>query len=1741
MHRVGFISRAVAIAAIVGLVGLSLYLVFGLSRIEAGKSADLPPLPVQYVDYATWQRDALTGPRLESLLEYWRDRLEGAPAFLELPADRPRPPRFTYRGARLSFELPAGLRDGLKALSRAEGTTLFMTLLSGFSLLLARYSGQRDVVVGTPIAGRLRPELEDMIGFFANTLALRTSINEAQSFRELLAEVRTSSLGAFTHQQMPFEQLVEVLKPQRDLSRNPVFQVMFALQNMALPELALGELELRPWYLPRDGAQLDLTLYMWESDDGLQGTFEYATDLFDERTIERLAEHLATLLQAVVREPDADVLHLPLLDEQEHGELVARGRGSVLPVADGETVLTWLEQRTAESPEAIAAEYEGERISFAELDVRANKLAHYLQGKGVGSESLVGVCVPRSLDMLVAVLGVIKAGGAWLPLDPDFPEERLRFMLEDSGARVLVSLSSVPVTAEGLALERVDLDRDAALLAAADASAPGVSLSADQLAYTIYTSGSTGRPKGVQIEQRALVNFLRSMAREPGVSSSDVLVAVTTLSFDISILELLLPLVSGARLVIASRDTASDGQRLAATLADSNATLMQATPATWRLLIEAGWQGDGRLKALCGGEALPADLADALLARCGELWNLYGPTETTIWSTCAQVTDAHSIHIGQPIGNTSIYIVDGQGQLQPVGVPGEIWIGGEGVARGYLGRPELTAERFLEDPFSPGARVYRTGDLGRWRSDGTLQHLGRMDTQVKVRGFRIELGEIEARLAELESIDQAAVSVWEPTSGDQRLVAYYTGEAELPAPELRAHLQQSLPDYMVPQLFMRLEALPLTPNGKLDRKALPAPQAVASVREYTPPQGDTETRLAAIWQELLGAERIGREDNFFELGGHSLLAARSAARLNAEFGIELPLRTFFEAPTTAGLAARIDRLRGDGSIDYAPIERRDPSVPAPVSFAQEQLWYLQELSPQSTAYNIGAAVELRGVLDLPALEQSFACLVHRHEPLRTRFVPIDGTPVQEILEPSAFALEVIDSPNLSDAALAGLLEKRSREAFDLRAGPSFRAMLYRLAPERAVLYFDCHHIVMDGWSLGVFARELCDVYNRLTSGAEVNPEPVSITYADYAAWQRSSLEGQTLEDLLAYWRDNLQAAPPQLELPTDRPRPAQFSYRGASHEFKLPAALRDSLQNVARQEGATLFMVLLAAFQLLLARYSGQRDLVVGTPVANRVRPELEELIGDFVNTLALRTKLGDEWSFRDLLQAVRETCLGAFAHQAMPFEKLVEALQPPQDLSRNPVFQVMFGLQNMALPALDLGNLEAAPWAVPRGGAQLDLTLYMWESEEGLQGTFEYATDLFDAATVEGMAGNFRNLLEAALDDPDAGVFKLPLLDPAERDELLSGRNRTAVALPADETVLTLLAARPGHAPEAVAAEYEGTSISYAELEARSNRLAQHLRAAGVGSGSVVGLCLPRGLDMLVGLLAIVKAGGAWLPLDPEFPEDRLSFMLEDSGADVLVSVSSVTQAAIDALPLVRVNLDTDQALIDACSDAAPDVQVSGDQLAYMIYTSGSTGRPKGVQVEHRALANFLRSMAKTPGFEASDVLLAVTTLSFDISILEMLLPLVCGGRIIIASRDTAVDSQELADAIAGSGVTVMQATPATWRLLVESGWQGDGRLKALCGGEALPTDLAAALLERCGELWNMYGPTETTIWSSCARITDADSLHIGTPIDNTQMYVLNDTLQPQPIELDDPRSWFQNSLWLPRAPRAGAGAVRP
>ncbi|KAB8314800.1 amino acid adenylation domain-containing protein [Tolypothrix campylonemoides VB511288] len=1712
---------------------------------RAGVEISLPPVKHTYLDYVSWQRKILCGTQGEKLSNYWAHQLAGDLPALNLPTDRQREPIQTYNGATHKFKLSSQLTEQLKELAQRKGVTFYMILLATFKVLVYRYTTQEDILVGSPTSGRTQPEFAPIFGYFVDPVVIRTNLANNPSFNEFLTQVRQTVLSALTHQDYPFALLVENLQPHRDASRSPIFQASFALQqlqqsqdilhlleNETQKDVDWGGMKLRPFEIPQLEGQFDLDLEMVEGSSSVFGTFKYNTDLFDSATIERMAAHFQNLCSAIVQNPQLAVSELPLLSEAERDQLLVEWNDTACEYPTDKCIHQLFEEQVERTPFAVAVVFEEEQLTYLELNTRANQLAHYLQSLGVKPEVLVGICVERSIEMVVGLLGILKAGGAYVPLDPNYPQERLSYMLEDSGVQVLLTQQELLSSLPSHTARVVCLDTDWAEIEQHEEENLDAGVKSDNLAYVIYTSGSTGKPKGVAIEHHSLCNLAQAQRNLFDVQPTSRVLQFASISFDASVSEIFMAVTTGAILILAKATSLMPGEDLKQILHESCVTHVTLPPSALSVLPTDELPALGQM--IVAGEACPLELVNQWSVG-RRFFNAYGPTESTVCATIADLSNGfEKMTIGRPIANTQIYILDKYLQPVPIGVPGELYIGGDGLARGYLNRPQLTQEKFIPNPFnnSKSERLYKTGDLARYRSDGNIEFLGRIDNQVKIRGFRIELSEIEAVLNTHPQIEQAVVIAKEDIPGNKRLVAYVVSSDEsLTIYQIREFLKQKLPEYMVPSAFVTLDTLKLTPNGKVDRFALPAPDGeITREHEYVPPRTPSEEIIANIFAVVLGVQNVGIHDNFFTLGGHSLLATQLISRLRVALEVEIPLRTIFESPTVTQLDQTITQLRqNDRRLSLPPIEPLTHNSQIPLSWAQERLWFLNQLEGPSSTYNMPGAIRVSGQLDINAFQQALSEIVRRHEVLRTRFQSLNGTPIQVIHPEATININLVDLQQYSAGERETLLyQKAQTEAitpFELEIAPLIRCSLLQLSATEYVLLVTMHHIVSDGWSIGVFIQELSALYPAFCAGVPSPLPELPIQYADFAVWQRQWLSGDVLQNQLNYWRDQLALAPELLQLPTDRPRPSVQTYHGRTHNRTINIDLTQKLQSLSRESGTTLFMTLLAAFSTLLYRYTGQSDILVGTPIANRNRTEIESLIGFFVNTLVLRTRFEEHPSFEKLLKQVRETTLKAYEHQDVPFEQVVEALQPQRSLSHSPLFQVMFVLQNAPMGELELPGVTLSKLDQESTIAQFDLTVSFTETSEGLVGSWEYNTDLFDSATVERMAAHYQNLCSAIVENPHICVGELPLLSEAERDQLLVEWNDTACEYPTDKCIHQLFEEQVERTPFAVAVVFEEEQLTYQELNTRANQLAHHLQSLGVNAEVLVGICTERSIEMVVGLLAILKAGGAYVPLDPNYPKERFSYMLENSGVQVLLTHSKLLSSLPSHTAQV-VCLDTDWGAIEQQSQDNLDVGVSSDNLAYVIYTSGSTGQPKGVLVTHQNLVNHSSAIASEYNLSSWDRVLQFAALSFDVAIEEIFPSWLSGATVVLRPQEMFASFADLVEFINAERLTVLNLPAAFWHEWVLDLSQSSNASRCLrlvvVGSEQVQWSRVAIwqkYFDSHIKLYNAYGPTEATI---TATVYQPDLRHqeektggvpIGRPIANTQVYILDSNLQPVPI----------------------------
>ncbi|MEU2248374.1 amino acid adenylation domain-containing protein [Streptomyces sp. NPDC019224] len=1718
-----------------------------LARTEGTGTPDWAPLRVQYADYTLWQHRLLgddgdpDGPAARQTA-FWQEALRGAPGLLDLPLDRPRPAVPSHRGASVPFALPAPAHAALVRLARTAGCTPFMVLQAGLAVTLGAHGAGTDIPLGTALAGRTDEALDDLVGFFVNTVVLRTDLSGDPTFRELLDRVKRFDIAAFGNSDLPFERIVEAVNPERSGDHHPLFQTMLVLQNQDRAEPALPGITVRDRSRHPGGSKFDLTFSLTETTGdpeaheaagGIGGHLEYATDLFDAATARALCDRFAHVLTQAVTEPGRSIGDLDPLTPGERDRLLAQGRGTLRPLPEP-TAPEAVRAQALRTPDAVAVRDAHTHLTYAELDARADSLAHALRERGAGRETRVAIAAPPSVHTVVAMLAVLRSGAAYLPVDPAYPRARIRHMLDDARPVLVLTTEDVHADLPTGDIPRLALDVPVPPPAHPVPQLPYAPHPADP-AYVIHTSGSTGRPKGVVVTHASLANHMAWMARHLTTGPEDRVLARTSTSFDASVWEVWLPLMTGAEVCVLPPGANTEPDTLVSWMSRFGVTVAQFVPSHLALVLSEAAHAaplPGLRAVLCGGEPLPRALAEDT----AELWrtevhNLYGPTEATIDATAHRVpatpdTPHETVPIGRPVDTMRAYVLDHRLRPVPPGVTGELYLAGPNLARGYLNRPGLTASRFVPDPFDgTGARMYRTGDLVRWNTAGLLDHVSRADDQVKLRGFRIEPGEIEAALLARPGVTAACAMIREDVPGERRLVAYAVTADPGPRPAaLREALAETLPHYMVPAAVVVLDGLPLLPNGKTDRRALPRPDdEPENTGEGAGPLTPREDLLAGIFADVLGRPGVGPHDSFFDLGGHSLLAMRVVSRVRTVLGADLAVRTLFEHPTVAGLARTLGTQERSRPPVLPAAERPDP---LPLSSAQQRLWFLNRLEGPGFAYNIPLVLDIDGPLDTDALRAALRDVVERHEALRTVFPERDGVPHQSVL-PAEDVAPRLPVESTAPAGLEAAVLDAVSEPFDVLTDPPLRARLLRTAPGHHVLVLVLHHIAGDGWSLAPLARHLGDAYRARLTGRE--PEAGDgLQYADYTLWQHTVLgdadtPGSVLREQLDHWHTALAGLPGLIDLPLDRPRPVVTDPSGAVHAFDVPPELHARLLRVARESGTTLFMVLQAAVATLLHRHGAGDDIPLGTPVAGRTDEALEDLVGFFVNTLVLRTDLSGAPTFGELLARVREFDLAAYAHQDVPFERLVESVNPVRARNHHPLFQTMLVLQNQEAVRPGLPGLTVEDRLVHNGLSKFDLTFAFGEERGagGLTAGIEYAAALFDRVTVESLAARLLRLLEQVAADPARPLADYDLLTPDERARAAQWGTGRELPVPATDTTLpALFAAQTHRTPDAVAVAGDGTTLTYAALDTVSAGLARALAGLGAGPETGVGVLLARSPAVVSVSLGAVRAAATYVPMDARWPRERLDQVAEAADVRVLVvdepSAASawVTETARRIPVLVADRAGRILRGAPAVPGRAAAVPAPGS-LAYVMFTSGSTGLPKGVGVTHADVAALAADSAWGGG--AADAVLMHSAYVFDASTFEIWAPLLRGGTVVVAP-DGVLEARTLSDAVREQGVTAVFLTTALLNVIADTGPGAFAGLRLVCAGGELASPDAMQRVAGAApgvRVLHVYGPTETTTFAT--RYDVAADLPpgpppIGRPLDGMRLYVLDDALGPVP-----------------------------
>ncbi|MEH2411060.1 amino acid adenylation domain-containing protein [Nostoc sp.] len=1710
-----------------------------------GKELDDEPL--QYADLAEWQNELLEGADTEAGRDYWRKQDFSALTKLKLPFEKQSTEQLEFQPRTQSFTITPALLEQIYTLTQQYNVSVAEFFLASWQILLARLTKQQNLSIGVAYEGRKYQELENSIGLFTKYLPLISNIELGSKFIDIFHQNNECAENIYKLQDyFTWEIIAESYQ-----NTLRFFPVCFEFEELPGNYVAADvSFSINQLYTCIEKFKVKLSCI--RQNDTLNVAFHYDSNLFNVEDIKRLVGQFQTLLASAIAHPETAISQLDILSQIERQQLLDQVN-TKRDYPHNKCIHQLFEEQVGKTPNKVAVIFEDQELTYHDLNQRANKIAHYLQKQGVAPEVLVGLCVERSLDMIVGLLAILKAGGAYVPLDPALSKEGLALRLQNAQVSLIISHSSLvnnfePMTNNKEQTTVIYLDSDWETITQENDVNPNSKVTSENLVYVLFTSGSTGTAKGVAIEHRQLLNYLYAIIEQLNLPAGANFALVSTFAADLGNTAIFPCLCTGGCLHIISYERATDPAALAEYCLRHPIDCLKIVPSHLASLLTSSSPGSilPRERLILGGEATSWELIEQIQKYAQDclIFNHYGPTEATVGvlTYLVELNDhlscypkSQTVPLGRSIPNTQVYVLEENLQPAPIGLKGEIYIGGTTLARCYLNQPEQTAVKFIPNPFSQkeGARLYKTGDRARYLPNGTIEFLGRIDHQVKIRGFRVELGEIEAVLSLHPNVREVVVLARDSESGQKYLAAYVVPSQESPIliNELRNYMQARLPEYMVPSIFVILKALPFTPNGKVDRQALPEPNQVRPELEtsFTTPRTPVEEVLAGIWARLLGIERVGIHDNFFDLGGHSLLATQVVSQVREAFQVDLRLRSLFETPTVAGLAELIETaVRAGQNSATTAIERVKREGELALSFAQHRLWFLDQLEPGNPFYNVSSALLLKGLLNVPVLEQSFNEIVRRHESLRTSFASANGQPVQVIASTLNITLPIVDLQALPldkrEAEVRQLAKLHARYSFDLTQSPLLKSSLLRLKEDEHILLFTIHHIIADGWSAGLLVNEVAALYESFSHG-KLSPLPeLPIQYVDFAAWQRQWLQAEVLQSQISYWKKHLEGAPAVLELPTDYPRPAVQTFQGGSYSFELSVELSQALKKLSQHQGSTLFMTLLAAFQTLLWRYTGSEDIVIGSPIANRNCAQIEGLIGFFVNTLVLRTNFAGNPTFEELLARVREVALGAYAHQDLPFEQLVEELQPPRNLSHTPLFQVMFALQNAPMSALELPGLSLSPLKSNSGTAKFDMTLDMTETAQGLVGILEYDTDLFESSTISRMAGHLQTLLQGIVDNSQQLVSELPLLTEPEWQNLLIEWNDTQLEYPQHQCIHQLFEAQVELTPDAVALVFESEQLTYCELNARTNQLAHHLQLLGVRPEVLVGICVERSLSMVIGLLAILKAGGAYVPLDPTYPKERLAFMLKDACVSMLLT----QQKLLESLPVQDarvVCLDKDWQVISRQSEANLVNTATSQNLAYVVYTSGSTGKSKGVAINHCSLINAYQAWENAYRLRSLTSHLQMASFSFDVFSGDLIRALCSGAKLVLCLREWLLEPEKLYKLMRQEKIDSAEFVPAVMRNLVqylERTKQDLHFMRLLVvGSDSLYLQEYEEFKRLCGSdtrLINSYGISEATIDSTYFESEKVNFpvyglVPIGRPFANTQTYILDSHLQLVPI----------------------------
>ncbi|WP_432403717.1 amino acid adenylation domain-containing protein [Wukongibacter sp. M2B1] len=1679
--------------------------------IKGYEGHELPEISLQYKDYALWQRDIQNEERIKKQEKYWLDRFKGEIPALDIQTDYTRPVVQNFNGDEINFKIDKELTDKLKNLAKANEVTLYMVLLAAYNILLYKYTGQEDIIVGSPIAGRFHDDMKNIVGMFVNTLAMRNNPDSNKTFEGFLREVKENALKAYENQDYQFEELVEKLNIKRNMGRNPLFDTMFMLQNVDIKELKIKGLEIKPFQFKRKTSKFDISLRASEMQGEIKFNLEYSVALFKKDTMDRLSKHFINILKKITEKPEIKLMKINMLPREEESRVLYDFNNTKAEYPMDRTIHELFQEQVGRTPDSTAVVFGEKKLSYSELNRRSNQLARILREKNVGVNTIVGIISQPSIEMIMGILAVLKAGGAYLPIDPEFPENRIKYILEDSGSKLVLTQSSlVDMIKSSFEAEVIDLEYNN--ISKEDSSNLESISNANDLVYVIYTSGTTGKAKGTFLTNRNLANYTDWFIETSGLNNRDKGLLLSSFAFDLGYTTLYSSILVGGELHLVSKDTYLYPEKLMSYLEENRISFIKLTPSLYSTLVDShSFQSKLnwflRLIVLGGEEIRAKDVEKTykMYDRI-QIMNHYGPTETTI-GAIAQILDCNKIEefkerptLGKPINNTRVYILDKYKNPQPIGVPGELCISGDGLAKGYLNRPELTAEKFIENPFLADTKIYKTGDLARWLPDGTIEFLGRIDNQVKIRGYRVEPGEIEGSILKHKDIKEAVVVVIEENDKEKYLCGYIVANKKLAIAELRQDLSKVLPDYMIPAYFIQVDSIPLTPNGKVDRKKLPIPDRRMHIgTQYEKPRNKTEESLVEIWQEVLSIEdRIGIKDNFFELGGHSLKATSMVSKIYRQFGVEVPLFEIFKGPNIKMISEYIESANKSIYSQIVPVEMREYY---PLSSAQQRMFVLNQFEDKSISYNMPAILILEADIDKNLMKEIFNKLLKRHDSLRTSFHMVDGEPVQQICDELDLDIEYIETMEEElEEKIDGFIRP-----FDLDKAPLLRVALIKLSKNKHVLMLDMHHIIADGVSRGILIEEFMKLYRR----KELSD--TRLQYKDYALWQRKLQSENRIKKQEEYWLSRFKGELPVLNIQTDYVRPAIKNFEGAEIGFELDKELTDNLEALAARNEATLYMVLLSAYNTLIYRYTGQEDIIVGSPIAGRSHADLENIIGMFVNTLAMRNKPTGSKTFKELLAEVKKNALEAYENQDYQFEELVEKLNIKRDMGRNPIFDTMLVLQNMERKELEIEGLKMTPYGFKNKTSKFDITLNAFKTEAGMRINLEYSTSLFKKETIERLSSHFINILKNIVRQSELKLGEIKMLSQEEEAQLVYEFNTVEEVYPKDETIHGLFEEQVMKTPDNTAVICGRDRITYRELNEKSNQLAAKLLEMGVENDTIVGIMMNQSIELIIGIMGILKAGGAYLPIDPGYPGDRIDYMIGDSKAEIIITDGKNTTGRA-----LEININDDEIYKESKENMG--YINNPKSAAYVIYTSGTTGKPKGVVVEHRNAVNTLTARKRYYNMEEEAVSLQLFSHSFDGFITSFFTPIISGARVILLEEEGAKDLESIKKRIIENRVTHFISIPALYKAILENLSRDESKSIRVVtlAGDKISSDILGKTKEKNPniEIVNEYGVTEGAVASTIGRnLREGLEKNIGKPMANTKIYILDKENNVMPI----------------------------